>query len=133
MPPPKFLPLEDLRILDLSSDICGPYTTKLFADAGAEVIKIEDSEGDSMRSRSLFHFLNTSKKSLVLNLAESRDREELFKLLPGVDMLVEDFPPGTMEELGLSVEALQSHNPQLVVVSISPLGQFGAIQPVPGK
>ncbi len=118
-----FLPLKDLFVLDLTSDICGPYATKLFADAGADVLKIESPDGDTMRGRTFFQFLNTSKKSLVLDLEKPEDSDRLAELAAVADLLVEDYPAAKMEELGISPKTLREKNPELVVLSISPWGK----------
>ena len=118
----------DLRVLDLSSGVAGPYATKLLADAGADVVKVEGPAGDPLRAWSatgadlggedgaLFRYLNTSKRSVVGAL----DDPDLAALVRGADLVVEDHGPG-----GLDVAALQAANPALVVVSISPFGADG--------
>ena len=94
-------------MIDFSSEIAGPYVTKLFADAGADVIKIETPEGDSMRRWSasgaelgdadgaFFQFLNTSKRSVI----GRPEDPEILALCAGADLVVEDFPPGTLDEI----------------------------------
>jgi len=127
-------PLAGLRVLDLSSEIAGPYATKLLADAGADVIKIESPEGgDPLRRWSaskseipagqdgaLFRYLNTSKRSVILNLAEAGDRDALLELAVGADLVVESFEPGTLDRLGLGFDELRAKNPRLSLVSITP-------------
>jgi crotonobetainyl-CoA:carnitine CoA-transferase CaiB-like acyl-CoA transferase len=131
--------LSGLVVLDLSENISGPYCTKLLADYGAKVIKIEkpvlgdtsrsigsfpDDQPDPERS-GLFLFLNTNKRSITLNL-ESESGSEIFKrLVKGVDILVENFQPGAMAGLGLDYEALAETNPALIMTSISCFGQWG--------
>jgi len=131
--------LSGLVVLDLSENISGPYCTKLLADYGAEVIKIEkpvlgdtsrsigpfpDDQPDPERS-GLFLFLNTNKRSITLNL-ESESGTEIFKILVnGVDILVENFQPGAMAGLGLDYETLAETNPALIMTSISCFGQWG--------
>ena len=130
--------LTGIKVLDLSQNISGPYCTKLFADYGAEVIKIEPPEGDPSRragpflnddphpERSgLFMHLNTNKLGITLNL-ETATGADLFKeLVRDADAVVESFPPGTMASLGISYEELESINPRLVMVSVTPFGQTG--------
>ncbi len=118
----------DLRVLDLSSGIAGPYATKLLADAGADVVKVEGPGGDPLRAWSatgadlggedgaLFRYLNTSKRSIVGAL----DDAEVAALLRSADLLIEDHGPGVVD-----VTALHATNPALVVVSISPFGADG--------
>ena len=137
------IPLDGVRVLDLSSEIAGPYATRLLADSGADVVKIEAPGGDPMRGFStprmlthgeplppgktgpLFHFLNTSKRSAILDLEQSSDRDLFRGLAAGADLIVESFAPGYLEELGLGFEALSRENPRLSLVSISPFGQDG--------
>ncbi|MBL8774758.1 MAG: CoA transferase [Acidimicrobiales bacterium] len=118
----------DLRVLDLSSGIAGPYATKLLADAGADVVKVEGATGDPLRRWSatgadlgdedgaLFRYLNTSKRSVVGAL----DDPTVSALVRGADVLIEDDTPGVVD-----VDALHAANPALVVVSISPFGADG--------
>ncbi len=120
--------LRDVRVLDLSSEIAGPYCTKLLADAGADVVKVEPPSGDPLRHWSasgadtsagdgaLFRYLNSSKRSIVGEL----DSDEVRRLVAGADILVESLPPGTVE-----AHHLHEVNPALVVVSISPFGRGG--------
>jgi crotonobetainyl-CoA:carnitine CoA-transferase CaiB-like acyl-CoA transferase len=126
-----------LNVLDLSSEIAGPYATKLLADAGASVWKIEGPAGDPLRRWSasgarpasedgaLFQFLNAGKRSVVLDLDDPRGRERLLELARGADLLVEDFGPGGLARRGLSIETLQERRPSLGIVSISPWGATG--------
>ena len=131
--------LSGLVVLDLSESISGPYCTKLLADYGAEVIKIEKPGlGDSSRragpfpddrpdpeKSGFFLFLNTNKKSITLNL-ESEDGAQIFKrLVEGADIVVENLRPGSMASLGLDYEILAEINPALIMTSISYFGQWG--------
>ena len=129
--------LGDIRVLDLA-DAKGVYCTKLLADLGADVIKIERPGGDPMRNigpffhdepdpeKSLywFHF-NTSKRSITLNLETADGREVLKKLAKTADVMVETFPPGHLEQMGLGYQALRELNPRLILTSITPFGQTG--------
>lgn len=127
-------PLSDLRILDLSQYVSGPYCTKLLADFGAEVIKIESPNGGDISRRcgpfpgdvpdpeqsGLFLHLNTNKKSITLDL-RTEAGDKLFKqLLSKTDVLVENSGPGAMD-----YESLQDLNPSLILTSISYFGQDG--------
>ncbi len=127
-----------MRVLDLTHHVAGPYCTKLLADFGAEVIKVERPCGDPARSiapfandephpeRSLlFAYLNTNKKSITLNLKTPSGRSILRSLLADADILVENFSPRVMPSLGLDYDALTKVNPSLVMVSISNFGQTG--------
>ena len=130
--------LSELRVLDLSTEIAGPYCTKLFCDAGATVIKIENPRGDPLRRRTaegspppdgndgaLFQFLNGGKKSAVLDIATPEGHGKLLDLAAGADLLIEDLGPGALTRLGLDFSSLKSRAPQLSVISISPWGQDG--------
>ncbi len=130
--------LQDIRVLDLTHHVAGPYCTKLLADFGAEVIKVERHGGDPARSlppfasddphpeRSLlFAYLNTNKKSITLNLKTDSGRSLLQKILMDTDILVENFAPRVMPSIGLDYDALSAINPSLVMVSISNFGQTG--------
>jgi crotonobetainyl-CoA:carnitine CoA-transferase CaiB-like acyl-CoA transferase len=131
--------LSDLKVLDLTHYIAGPYCTKLMADLGADVIKIEKpGEGDPARrmgpfpndiphpeKSALFLHLNTNKKGITLNLKSSTGRKIFKELVRDVDILVESFKPGTMVKWGLDYESLAKMNPRLVMGSISNFGQYG--------
>ena len=138
-PPAESGPLEGLRVLDLSQGITGPYATKLFADYGAEVTKIEHpGRGDVSRrfgpfpgdephrERSgMFLELNTGKRSVTLNLKTASGRAILLRLAEQADLAVESFRPGTLERLRLGDPALREANPALSLVRISNFGQDG--------
>lgn len=131
--------LSDVKILDLTRYIAGPYCTKLMADLGADVIKVEKpGEGDPARRigpfpsdephperSALFLHLNTNKKGISLNLRCSTGQKILKELVKDVDILVESFKPGTMARWGLDFETLEKINPRLVMASISNFGQYG--------
>lgn len=137
------IPLDGVRVLDLSTQIAGPYATKLLADAGADVVKIEAPAGDPLRrwkasaqlgdapplpedeDGALFRFLNASKRSVVLDLESAEGRDALLDLAASVDLVVESFAPGRMAGFGLSLAALSAGNPKLSLVSITPFGQDG--------
>jgi crotonobetainyl-CoA:carnitine CoA-transferase CaiB-like acyl-CoA transferase len=131
--------LSDVRVLDLTWYIAGPYCTKLLADYGADVIKIEKhGEGDPARrmgpffqddphleKSGLFLYLNTNKRGITLNLKSQTGKKIFEELVKNVDILVESFSPGVMERLGLSFKELEKINPKLVMTSISNFGQTG--------
>jgi len=131
-------PISGMRVLDLSSEIAGPYCAKLLVDAGADVIKVESPRGDPLRrwtasgseipageDGALFQFLNASKRGLCLDLESETGRSELLDLAADVDIVIEDFGAGRAEVLGLGLAQLQSRNPGLCLVSISPWGGTG--------
>jgi len=131
--------LQGLRILDLTQSVAGPYATKVLADYGADVIKIErPGRGDVARQRgpfyhdepgiersALFLHLNTCKRSVTLDLQTATGREILLDLARNADAVIESYRPGTMAKLGLGYDALAAVNPRLVLTSISNFGQDG--------
>jgi CoA:oxalate CoA-transferase len=130
---------QGLRVLDFSTTIAGPHCTRMLADMGAEVIKIEPAEGETMRTRppvrnhcsSVFGQLNAGKKSLVLDLKTPAATEIIRRLAATADILVENFRPGVMRRLKLDYGALQPFNPELIYCSISGYGQTGPSAELP--
>ncbi|MBR2814628.1 MAG: CoA transferase [Reyranella sp.] len=126
-------PLDGLRILDFSTTIAGPHCSRLMADMGADVIKVESPEGDLMRSRpvlregasTMFGQLNAGKKSIVLDLKRPEAIAAIKKLVAKVDIVVENYRPGVMKRLGLDYPVLSAINPKLVYCAISGYGQTG--------
>ena len=122
-----------LRVLDFSTTIAGPHCTRMLADLGAEVIKIESAEGETMRIRppvrngcsTAFGQLNVGKKSLVLDLKSEAGVEAVRRLVGSADVLVENFRPGVMRRLKLDHDEVAKLNPRLVYCSISGYGQSG--------
>jgi crotonobetainyl-CoA:carnitine CoA-transferase CaiB-like acyl-CoA transferase len=130
--------LDDIVVLDLTQHIAGPYATKLLGDLGAEVIKVEPPGGDIARrlppfagdephpERSgLFAYLNTNKRSVVLDLGTPDGLDSLRRLAERADVVVESFPPGTLDRLGCGWPFFQAVRPSLPLVSISDFGQDG--------
>ena len=130
--------LEGIRVIDLSSGVAGPHCTKLLADFGADVIKIEPPGGDPTRAvppfagdipdpeRSLlFLHLNTNKRSLVADTATADGARLVRRLIEGAQVVVEDLDPGASARLGLGYEQLAAEQPELVYASITPWGQDG--------
>jgi len=125
--------LGGLRVLDLTTTIAGPHCTRLLADLGASVIKLEAPEGDMMRTRpplrdgvsSYFGQLNAGKQSLVLDLKQAAAVEIVKRLVRRTDVLVENFRPGVMARLGLDYGALAPLRPELIYCAISGYGQTG--------
>jgi CoA:oxalate CoA-transferase len=128
-----------LRVLDFSTTIAGPHCTRMLADMGAEVIKIESVEGETMRTRppvrggcsSTFGQLNAGKKSVVLDLKSPDAVEAIRRLVASADILVENFRPGVMRRLKLDYASLQQLNPKLIYCSISGYGQTGPSAELP--
>jgi crotonobetainyl-CoA:carnitine CoA-transferase CaiB-like acyl-CoA transferase len=133
-------PLNGLRVIEICSTIAGPACTRLMADFGAEVIKIEPPEGDPVRQMgqhvddvSLYAAsLLRNKKSVVLDLKNPNDLQSAKRLIETADILVENNRPGVMERLGLGYEELSKTNPGLVMVRISGFGQTGPYSSRPG-
>lgn len=126
-------PLHGLRVLDFSTTIAGPHCSRLLADMGAHVIKIESPEGDLMRSRpvqrdgfgTMFGQLNAGKQSIVLDLKKPEAIAAVRKLVAKVDIVVENYRPGVMKRLGLDYPELAKINSKLVYCAISGYGQSG--------
>jgi formyl-CoA transferase len=133
--------LEGIKIIDLTRVLAGPFCTMLLADMGAEVIKLEiPGKGDDSRTfppfkggqSTYFINFNRNKKSIVLDLKKSSDVNKFLKIIKSMDVLVENFRPGTMEKMGLSYERLRKVNDQIIYASISGFGQFGPYKDKPG-
>ena len=136
---PDMLPLDGVRVLDLSRYTAGPFCTRILADYGADIIKVEDPNGgDPARyigpffhdepdpeKSGLFLFLNTSKRSVTIDFKTERGKDLIKALVRSSDILIEGFPPGTMHSLGLGYETLAAVNPKLVMTSITNFGQTG--------
>src|SRR5215211_762398 len=128
-----------VRVLDFSTTIAGPHCTRMLADMGAEVIKIETEEGEVMRTRppvrnhcsTAFGQLNVGKNSLVLDLKSPKGAEAVRRLVATADVLVENFRPGVMRRLKLDYGSLRGLNPKLVYCSISGYGQTGPSAELP--
>ncbi|MFC0241732.1 CaiB/BaiF CoA transferase family protein [Rhodopseudomonas telluris] len=136
---PRASAFAGLRVLDFSTTIAGPHCTRMLADMGAEVIKIESSDGDTMRNRppvrggysTAFGQLNVGKKSVVLDLKSAEGRTAVQRLVATADVLVENFRPGVMQRLKLDYESLRGFNPKLIYCSISGYGQTGPSAELP--
>lgn len=131
--------LQGIRVLDFSAMIAGPYCTRLLADLGAEVIKIEPPEGDYMRTRPplrngvslYFGVLNAGKSSVAIDLKRTEGVALARDLVAKADVVLENFRPGVMKRLGLDSAALAGVNPRLIFCSISGYGQSGASASLP--
>jgi crotonobetainyl-CoA:carnitine CoA-transferase CaiB-like acyl-CoA transferase len=130
---------QGLRVLDFSTTIAGPHCTRMLADMGAEVIKIETPEGETMRTRppvrdncsTAFGQLNIGKNSLVLDLKSPDGVNVIRRLIASTDVLVENFRPGVMRRLKLDYNSLKELNPRLIYCSISGYGQTGPSAELP--
>ena len=136
--PPARLPLAGIRVLDLSRLMAGNMLTLQLADFGAEVIKVESAQGDTLRDWKndgkplWWKVYGRNKKSICLDLKAEGDREKLLALLPQSHVVVESFRHGGMEAFGLSPARLHAANPRLVIVRISGWGQTGPYAERPG-
>ena len=125
--------LAGIKVLDLTNMLSGPYCTRLLADMGAEVIKVEPPEGDHNRGRrpmrdghsSFFGHLNCGKQSIVLDLKTANGLEAAVALVRTCDIVVENWRPGVAARLGLGYEAVRNVKPDIVYCSISGFGQTG--------
>ncbi|HWK49776.1 MAG TPA: CaiB/BaiF CoA-transferase family protein, partial [Steroidobacter sp.] len=135
------LPLQGVKVLELGSLIAGPYAAALFAQFGADVIKVEPpGQGDPLRKwrklhegTSLWWYVQSrNKKSVVLDLKSDQGRDIVRKLAAEADILVENFRPGTLEKWGLGWDVLSADNPGLIMVRISGYGQTGPRRDLPG-
>src|SRR5437899_4876662 len=133
-------PLEGVRVVDFTTTIAGPHCTRLLADCGAEVIKLEAPDGgDMMRSRpplregasSSFGQLNTGKKSVVLDLKRPEAIDIVKRLVETADVVVENFRPGVMQRFGLDYPSLKAIKRDLVFCAISGYGQTGPSADLP--
>ncbi|WP_371915482.1 CaiB/BaiF CoA transferase family protein [Pseudomonas sp. HAR-UPW-AIA-41] len=138
-PPSK--PLAGLKVVELGTLIAGPFASRICAEFGAEVVKVESPDGgDPLRKwrklyegTSLWWFVQArNKQSITLNLKHDEGREVLKKLLAEADILIENFRPGVLEKLGLGWDVLHALNPKLVMVRLSGFGQSGPLKDQPG-
>jgi crotonobetainyl-CoA:carnitine CoA-transferase CaiB-like acyl-CoA transferase len=127
-------PLAGIKILDLSTQVPGPYCSMLLADFGAEVIKIENiAGGDQSRLLPfLFNGINRNKKSISLNLKSSDAKGIFYKMAEKADVILEGFRPGVCKKLNIDYEAIKEINPQIIYCSITGYGQDGPYRDKPG-
>ncbi len=129
-------PLEGVRVLDLTRYLAGPFCTMLLADYGADVVKVESRKGREFQTkgRDTYFFLsaNRGKRSITLDFKTEAGRDVLLRMLPDFDVLVENFRPRVMPELGLGAESLCDRFPRLVYCGISGFGRDGPYRDRPG-
>lgn len=131
--PSSELPLSGLRIIDLTRVLSGPFCTMILGDLGADVIKVEAPDGDTVRGQGVerdgltwyFAGYNRNKRSIVLDLKSDHGRETLTALIAGADALVDNFRPGVLDRLGFGPERLQEIRPGLVTCAITGFGADG--------
>src|SRR5215469_4798100 len=131
--PGASLPLAGVTVIDFGQIFQGPYATLLLAKAGADVIKIEPPHGEPLRRRAQpgksatlpFAMLNQNKRGVTLNLKHPRGRELLFAMVRRADVLLENFSPGTMDDLGVGYAVLREINPRLIYATGTGFGISG--------
>jgi crotonobetainyl-CoA:carnitine CoA-transferase CaiB-like acyl-CoA transferase len=133
----SMLPLEKLKVLDLTQVMAGPFCCQVLADMGADVTKVEPPQTGEQSRRSMgfrmekgedtaaFLAINRNKKSMTLNLKEDEAREIFYRLAREADVVVENYRPGVTKKLGVDYETLKAINPRLIYASISGFGQTG--------
>lgn len=128
------LPLENIKVLDLTRVLAGPYATMILGDLGADIIKIEmPVKGDDARffgpyingESAYFMSLNRNKRSITLNLKNDKEKRLFLEMVEKVDVVVENFRPGTMERLGLGYDTLKEINPKIIYAATSGYGHTG--------
>mgnify|MGYP001229195694 CR=1 FL=1 len=135
----KNFPLGHISVLDLTNVLSGPFATQILSDLGAEVIKVEKPDGDDSRGfgpfiknkSSYFISLNRGKKSIVLDLKKKKDKDIFNKILKKVDVIIDNFKPGTLEKFGFSSSYLKTHFPSLIQAKISGFGETGPLKEFP--
>ena len=138
----KPLPLEGIRVLDVSQVMAGPFCCMLLGDLGADVIKVEPPTGDQTRSAMGFRLrgddslgflnMNRNKRSIALDLKSAPDREIFLKLAATADVIVENYRPGVVAKLGIDYDSVAAINPGIIYASISGFGQTGPWSARPG-
>jgi len=133
------LPLRGLRVLDLTRALSGPYCASLLGDLGADVVKVETPTGDMIRAWgpfdedvSLYHLsVNRNKRSISLDLRHAEGQEALKRLVAVSDVVLENFRPGVLDQLGIGAAWIEAHHPEVIVASISGFGAVGPLSDEP--
>ena len=136
-------PLAGIRVVDMATVVAGPGAARLFADFGADVIKVESPSGDSVRRLGwlppgddddsyFWKLAGRNKRAIVLDLKTSEGLDAMLALLDGTDLLIENLRPGKLEALGLAPDVLRERNPRLVILRITAFGQSGPYAQRPG-
>ena len=135
-------PLADLRVIDLSTVVAGPSCARYLGDFGADVIKVERPEGDTLRGMAWkdprdgqgiwWKLCSRNKRTIALDLKDPADVDVLLRLVDTADVLVENFRPGTLERLGLGPDVLHARRPSLVITRVTGFGQTGPYAGRPG-
>lgn len=132
-------PLDGIRVLDFTHALAGSFGIMVLADLGADIIKVEAPAGDGARRpgpridgvSTYFFSINRGKRSVVIDLRTARGKEIALKLVELVDVVAENFTPGTMERLGLDYEVLKQRNPKVIYAALSGFGQTGPYRQKP--
>ena len=137
-----FLPLEAVRVLDLTTSIAGPFCAEILAALGADVVKVERPDtGDDARSwgppfwggeSTMFLSVNAGKRSLAVSLRDARGRDVVLRLAEEADVFLQSLRPGLSERLGLGAETVRARNPRLVYCSVGAYGRTGPLAGEPG-
>ncbi|HKA52735.1 MAG TPA: CoA transferase [Candidatus Binatia bacterium] len=137
------LPLQGIRVVDMSRFLVGPFCTQMLADMGAEVIKVEPVDGgdpvraagsNALSGESLFFLArNRNKRSLALDLKQEAGREVVYRLVRTADVFIENFRPGAADRLGFGYDTLRRYNPHLIYCAVSGYGQEGPHRERPGQ
>lgn len=130
--------LSDLRVLDISTGIAGPFAAKIFADCGADVVKIEHPDGDTSRflgpfpngdadpeASGMFIYLNGNKRGISLDVLADSGRQAFLNLVRSADIVIESFKPGAMNDSGVGFDILKRERPRIILTSVTPFGQTG--------
>ena len=135
------LPLQGIRVLDLSRLLAGPFSTTILGDLGADILKVEAlPRGDLYREAAPFHggesvsflAINRNKRSIGIDFRLDGGLDLVREMADMADVVVENFKPGTMEKMGLSYETLSARNPRLIYASVSGFGRTGPYGHLPG-
>ncbi|AFZ69874.1 putative acyl-CoA transferase/carnitine dehydratase [Caldisphaera lagunensis DSM 15908] len=133
--------LSGIKVLDFTRAMSGPFATMVLGDLGADIIKVEPPEGDESRSwkppdinglSSYFISINRNKRSIVVDLKNEKGKEIIHKIAKKVDVVIENFKPGTANKLGIDYKTISSINPSIIYVSLSAYGQTGPWKDKPG-
>ena len=137
-----FLPLDGMRVIDVTTSIAGPYCAEILAALGADVVKVERPDtGDDGRAwgppfwngeSAMFLAVNAGKRSLAVSLADERGRDVVRRLAERADVFLQSLRPGLAERLGLGPEVLRSENPRLLYCSVGAYGRVGPLSEEPG-
>ena len=137
-----FLPLDGMRVVDVTTSIAGPFCAEILAALGADVVKVERPDsGDDGRAwgppfwngeSAMFLAVNASKRSLAVSLGDERGREAVLRLADGADVFLQSLRPGLADRLGLGADAVRRRNPRIVHCSIGAYGRTGPLRTEPG-